>query len=129
MPRASCAVASVVRRGGETVSRSINAHIQLKTATKAMVNNRSSESCGVNQVSNQTADEMVNHPKHYTSHPSGVECIEVVEHYGFNVGNCIKYLWRAGLKGDAIEDLKKARWYLNREIQKREKESGTTKQD
>jgi hypothetical protein len=64
--------------------------------------------------------DAVNHPPHYTSHPSGIECIEVVEHYGFCIGNAIKYLWRAGLKGDAIEDLKKARWYLDREIQKRE---------
>lgn len=40
----------------------------------------------------------VNHPKHYNAHPSGVECVDVAEHYGFNVGNAIKYLWRAGLK-------------------------------
>jgi len=63
----------------------------------------------------------VNHPPHYTAHPSGVECIEIAEHYGFCIGNAIKYLWRAGLKGDDIEDLKKARWYLDREIQQREK--------
>lgn len=68
------------------------------------------------------ADDPVNHPKHYTSHPSGVECIDITEHYGFSIGNAIKYLWRAGLKGDAIEDLKKARWYLDREIKKREKD-------
>lgn len=61
---------------------------------------------------------MVNHPPHYTSHPSGVECIDVTEHYNFCVGNAIKYLWRAGLKNDAIEDLKKARWYVDREIQR-----------
>lgn len=66
-------------------------------------------------------EDPVNHPKHYTSHPSGVECIQITEHYGFNIGNCIKYLWRAGLKNDMIEDLKKAQWYLNREISKREK--------
>jgi hypothetical protein len=61
----------------------------------------------------------VNHPKHYTSHPSGVECITVTEHFGFNVGNAIKYLWRAGLKSpSAIEDLKKAAWYVNREIER-----------
>jgi len=66
--------------------------------------------------------DAVNHPPHYTQHPSGVECIQITEHYNFNVGNTIKYLWRAGLKGDAIEDLKKARWYLDREITKREKE-------
>lgn len=62
----------------------------------------------------------VNHPKHYTSHPSGIECIEIVEHFGFCVGNAIKYLWRCGLKGDHIEDLKKARWYIDREIKRRE---------
>jgi hypothetical protein len=64
--------------------------------------------------------EAVNHPKHYNAHPSGVECIQVVEHMTFNVGNAIKYLWRAGLKGSAplLEDLKKARWYLDREIQR-----------
>lgn len=61
----------------------------------------------------------VNHPPHYNSHPSGVECIEIAQHYGFCIGNAIKYLWRAGLKGDAIEDLEKARWYLDREIQRR----------
>jgi hypothetical protein len=60
--------------------------------------------------------DAVNHPKHYCEHPSGVECIEVVEHMNFCVGNAIKYLWRAGLKGDAIEDLRKARWYVDREI-------------
>lgn len=62
----------------------------------------------------------VNHPKHYTSHPSGIECIQVTEHMGFNLGNATKYIWRADLKGDAIEDLKKAKWYIDREIQKRE---------
>ena len=51
-----------------------------------------------------------------------MECIEVVEHFGFCIGNAIKYLWRAGLKGDAIEDLEKARWYVDREIQRRRKE-------
>lgn len=64
--------------------------------------------------------ESVDHPAHYNSHPSGVECIDIVEHFGFNVGNAIKYLWRAGLKGDAIEDLKKAAWYCQREIERRE---------
>ncbi|MDR5801183.1 DUF3310 domain-containing protein [Caballeronia sp. LZ001] len=64
--------------------------------------------------------DAVNHPKHYTSHPSGVECIEITEHFGFNLGNVIKYLWRAEEKGAPVEDLKKARWYLDREIQKRE---------
>lgn len=62
--------------------------------------------------------EMVNHPVHYNSHPSGIECIDIVEHFDFNVGNAIKYAWRAGLKGEAIEDLEKAQWYIKREIEK-----------
>ena len=64
--------------------------------------------------------DQINHPPHYTSHPSGVECIAVVEHFGFCIGNAMKYLWRAGLKGDAIEDLRKAAWYVQREIERRE---------
>lgn len=62
----------------------------------------------------------VNHPPHYKSHPSGIECIQITEHMSFCLGNAIKYIWRADLKNDAIEDLKKARWYLDREIQKRQ---------
>ena len=61
----------------------------------------------------------VNHPSHYTAHPSGVECIQVTEHMGFNLGNAIKYVWRADLKGNAVQDLKKAAWYIEREIDKR----------
>jgi len=61
-------------------------------------------------------NDNVNHPKHYTEHPSGIECIEITEHMNFCVGNAIKYLWRAGLKSDQVEDLRKARWYIDREI-------------
>ncbi len=64
--------------------------------------------------------DVVNKPKHYTEHPSGIECIQVTEHMGFNLGNAIKYIWRCDLKKDSIEDLKKAIWYINREVQKRE---------
>lgn len=60
----------------------------------------------------------VNHPAHYTSHPSGVECIDVTEHMSFNLGNAVKYIWRAGSKGSALEDLRKAAWYVEREIQR-----------
>jgi len=68
----------------------------------------------------------VNHPNHYTSHPSGVECITVTEHYNFCVGNAIKYLWRQGLKRSEsqlteiekqIEDCQKAIWYIQRHIE------------
>lgn len=63
----------------------------------------------------------VAHPKHYTAHPSGVECIDIAEHMNFNLGNVLKYIWRADLKNSPIEDLRKARWYLDREIQRRMK--------
>ena len=63
----------------------------------------------------------VNHPKHYTEHPSGIECIQITEHMGFNLGNALKYIWRCDLKLDAVEDLRKARWYIEREIAKRTK--------
>jgi hypothetical protein len=58
----------------------------------------------------------VNHPTHYTNHPSGVECIQVTQHMNFCIGNAMKYLWRAGNKGDYIEDLRKAKWYIEQEI-------------
>ena len=63
--------------------------------------------------------EAVNHPPHYNAHPSGVECITVVEHMGFNLGNAVKYIWRADEKGNALEDLRKAAWYVEREIARR----------
>ena len=76
--------------------------------------------------------EAVDHPQHYTSDPSGVECIEITRHRNFNVGNAIKYLWRAGLKQSAdksaqekqIEDLKKAAVYINDEILRLQEEWG-----
>jgi hypothetical protein len=66
-------------------------------------------------------NDAVNHPKHYTEHPSGVECIQVTEHMNFCLGNAVKYIWRADLKHDAIEDLEKAIWYIQRELDKRRK--------
>ena len=59
--------------------------------------------------------DQVNHPLHYTTDPSGVECIQITRHRNFNVGNAFKYLWRAGLKDDKkqIEDLQKAIFYIN----------------
>lgn len=69
--------------------------------------------------------DAVNHPSHYTSHPSGVECIQVVEHMGFNLGNAVKYVWRADEKGNALEDLRKAAWYIEREIARRNPGGGS----
>ena len=67
-------------------------------------------------------DNPVDHPRHYTSHPSGIEAIEICQHMSFCLGNVMKYLWRADLKNDALEDLRKARWYLDKEIYKREQD-------
>jgi hypothetical protein len=64
--------------------------------------------------------DIINHPPHYKAHPSGIECIQVTEHMGFNLGNAVKYIWRCDLKQDAIEDLRKAAWYINREIKRRQ---------
>lgn len=69
---------------------------------------------------NDLENDPVNHPAHYTQHPSGIECIQITEHMGFCLGNAIKYIWRAELKGRDIEDLKKAVWYVQREIERRE---------
>lgn len=78
--------------------------------------------------------DAVNSPKHYTSHPSGVECITIAEHMTFNAGNVLKYIWRAGLKdgpdgeeAKLLEDLRKAQWYLAREIARKEAELGGAK--
>ena len=62
----------------------------------------------------------VDHPRHYNMHPAGIECIDVVEEFNFNLGNAIKYLWRAGLKPGANrdEDLHKVAWYVNRELER-----------
>jgi len=62
----------------------------------------------------------VNHPSHYTSDPSGVECIQITRHRTFNIGNAFKYLWRAGLKDEAatIQDLEKAIFYIKDEIER-----------
>ncbi len=65
-------------------------------------------------------NDPVNHPTHYTAHPSGIECIKITEHMNFCLGNAVKYLWRADLK-NGVEDLQKAIWYINCEIKRRKK--------
>lgn len=75
-------------------------------------------------MASKNKNDQVNHPKYYTSDPSGIECIDVTRHRNFNIGNAIKYLWRAGFKEDKdrklidkqVEDLNKAVWYLVDEI-------------
>jgi hypothetical protein len=64
--------------------------------------------------------DRVDKPAHYRHLP--VECIDIAENFNYNLGNALKYIWRCDYKGEAITDLKKARWYLDREIKRREKE-------
>lgn len=81
------------------------------------------------EVKTPVTKDNVNHPKWYTQHPSGIECIEITRHYCFAIGNAIKYLWRAGLKVDEgmtdkqkeIEDLEKAIWYIKDRIKQLKK--------
>ncbi|OAV21443.1 hypothetical protein AO372_0761 [Moraxella catarrhalis] len=70
--------------------------------------------------------DAVNHPSHYTSDPSGIECIQITRHRNFNIGNAIKYLWRAGLKdgNSDIQDLQKAVWYIQDEIERLQTQKG-----
>jgi hypothetical protein len=63
------------------------------------------------------AEDSIN-PAHYRKHPSGIECIEVTRHMNFNTGNAVKYIWRYMDKGDPIENLKKAQWYIDDEIRR-----------
>ena len=73
-------------------------------------------------------EDLVNHPKHYNSHPTGIECIELAQHYGFSTGNVLKYMWRAGIKKELgkddiakeLEDIDKAIWYINHFIKELE---------
>ena len=67
-------------------------------------------------------NDTIHHPLHYTLHPSGIECIEITKHMNFCLGNVVKYVWRADQKGDPIENLLKAREYLNYEIERRQQE-------
>lgn len=73
---------------------------------------------------NITVDQ-VNNPRHYTSDPSGIECIEITRHRNFNIGNAFKYLWRAGLKDEekTIQDLEKAIFYIKDEINRLEEKN------
>lgn len=69
-------------------------------------------------------EDLVNNPKHYHSHPTGIKCIDIIEHMNLNCGTAIKYIWRNGLKSEEgmritekqIQDLEKAKWYVEREI-------------
>lgn len=70
---------------------------------------------GFRKVGNMT--DAIN-PPHYTAHPTGIECIDVIEWMPFNRGAAVKYIWRAGMKDDEIQDLEKAKWFIEREIKR-----------
>ena len=74
----------------------------------------------VAQTDNIDNTDNIDHPPRYTAHPSGVECIQITQHMNFCIGNAFKYLWRAGLKGDASEDLHKAKKYIEFELERLE---------
>jgi len=65
-------------------------------------------------------EDVVHNPSHYTSHPSGIECIDIVKHMNFPLGSAMKYIWRAGLKDDKVLDLRKAKEYIDIELKRLE---------
>ena len=72
---------------------------------------------------NQDGFDPVNRAKHYNVHTSGIECIDIIEHFDFLIGSIVKYAWRAGLKDGATkrQDLAKCRWYADRAIEREDK--------
>ena len=95
---------------------SSNCTISCKEGNKDFTN----EDYGFKEISKDEVD-MVNHPQHYQH---GIEPIDYIESHNlnFNLGNVIKYISRAPYKGTELEDLKKAKWYLEREIKKHDKQ-------
>lgn len=96
--------------------KSSNCTISCKECNKDFAN----EDYGFKEISKDEVD-MVNHPQHYSVH--GIEPIDYIESHdlNFNLGNVIKYVSRAPFKGTELQDLKKAKWYLEREIKKHDK--------
>lgn len=123
-------VVKIYHKNGESESFNIGNSDEIKKEVISFIH----EIASINKINTRInrlppMEDKVNSPSHYTGHPSGIECIDITEHYDFCVGNAIKYLWRAGLKKEAgisdkekeIEDLKKALYYINRKIKQLEK--------
>ena len=98
-------------------------------ASDAFVGHAPSQSLIVTDVPKPPVRDNVNCPSHYTSSNATcpncghrIECIDITRHMGFSLGNAVKYVWRCDLKNNVIEDLRKAVWYIQDEIDKREKE-------
>ena len=123
-------VVKIHHTNGENESFNIGYNDELKKQIISFIHELADNNeinTGINRL--PPMEDKVNSPSHYTGHPSGIECIDITEHYDFCVGNAIKYLWRAGLKKEAgvsdkekeIEDLKKAAYYIDRKIKQLEK--------
>ena len=84
------------------------------------VRKRRADSAGASSW--QANNDPVQRPEHYTFLPNGIECIDVAENFSFCAGNALKYIWRHRHKGEPIEDLEKAVFYLKREIARLSKE-------
>jgi hypothetical protein len=93
-------------------------HVGLQRECQATVPTHCQCKAWMHVVENVGTHDPVAAPRHYLQHPAGIECIDVVEHMPFNLGNAIKYIWRSGKKGDIGEDLRKAIWYLERELKR-----------
>jgi hypothetical protein len=89
--------------------------IGIKRADGTLENYGSDQEKTMPHEANSPKPDYVNHPPHYATHPSGVECVDIAEHLSFNLGNALKYLWRAKMKDEHIENLEKCLWYLERE--------------
>jgi hypothetical protein len=76
----------------------------------------------VNEARKKVPFDPVQRPAHYNKHPSGVEVADVTDGLNFNLGNAFKYLGREALKGNPVQDVDKALWYLKRELERREKD-------
>lgn len=121
------ALQAVIRKRNEEIAHHLGWITDLRKRIEELEETASKEAIfwpSESDVLPERAADSVNHPAHYTSDPSGVECVTITRHRNFLIGSAIKYLWRAGLKQDAdksatekqIEDLRKAIWYINEEI-------------
>jgi len=97
----------------------VSGHAQVSGHARVSGNTKVFGNAQVDGTESATSTDNVDAPSHYTSHPSGVECIEIVKHMNFPLGSAMKYIWRAGLKTDnAAEDLRKARRFLDIELER-----------
>jgi len=110
-------VSTLAPQGNEATHDSFGARAFAPKSRRRQVDSLHSEGDASGSSNDQQviAEDPIN-PSHYRRHPSGVECIDITEHMLFNPGNAVKYIWRYMDKDDPVENLRKAQWYLEREI-------------